>query len=198
METEDAVRNVIAAMKVSLDGKTQGPSGTADWVEAWSEDYDLTPQVDACLLGGGMYPGYEAYWTAIRTQPDVPLWVTGEPPTSAEREWAGLTETMPHYVLSTTLRESSWPNTTFLRSAADVAALKDRPGKDIYLVGGARVTTSMIEAGLVDELRLITYPVIAGVGSEALFEAASRRGLALQTVRRLDGGKVASTYLIAA
>jgi dihydrofolate reductase len=190
------MRNLIAAMKVSLDAKTQGPDGIADWVEAWSEDFDLTPQIDACLLGGGMYPGYEGYWTAIRTQPDTPVWITGEPPTSAEQEWARLTESTPHYVLSSTLQSATWPNSTFLRSIQDVVALKQQPGKDIYLIGGARITRSMIDAGLVDELRLITYAVIAGSGSDALFEGAQRRRLGLSTVRQLSGGKVASTYRI--
>jgi dihydrofolate reductase len=190
------MRKLIAAMKVSLDAKTQGPEGTADWVEAWSEDFDLTPQIDACLLGGGMYPGYEAYWTAIRTQPDIPVWITGEPPTAAEQEWARFTETTPHYVLSSTLQTTTWPNTSFLRSIEEVGALKQQSGKDIYLVGGARITTSMIDAGLVDELRLITYPLIAGSGSDALFEGARRRGIRLNAVRQLGGGKVASTYRI--
>ena len=190
------MRKMIAAMKVSLDVKTQGPEGTADWVQAWSEDFDLTPQIDACLLGGGMYPGYEAYWTAIRTRPDIPVWITGEPPTLAEQEWARFTETTPHYVLSGTLQTATWPNTSFLRSIEDVVALKQRPGKDIYLIGGARITTSMIDAGLVDELRLITYPLIAGRGSDGLFEGARRRGIRLGTVRQLSDGKVASTYRI--
>ena len=193
-QPEDAMRNLIAAMKVSLDAKTQGPEGTADWVEAWSEDFDLTPQIDACLLGGGMYPGYEAYWTAIRTQPETPVWITGQPPTSAEQEWARFTETTPHYVLSSTLQTATWPNTSFLRSVEEVGALKQQPGKDIYLIGGARTTTSMIDAGLVDELRLITYPLIAGGGSDGLFEGARRRGIRLAAARQLSGGKVASTY----
>jgi hypothetical protein len=101
------MRSLIAAMKVSIDGKMQGPEGTADWVEAWSEDFGLTPRIDACLLGGGMYPGYETYWTAIRTQPDNPVWITGARPTPAEHEWAWLTETLPHYVLSSTLQTAS-------------------------------------------------------------------------------------------
>jgi len=58
------MRSLIAAMKISIDGKMQGPEGTADWVEAWSEDFGLTPRIDACLLGGGMYPGYETYCVA--------------------------------------------------------------------------------------------------------------------------------------
>jgi dihydrofolate reductase len=120
----------------------------------------------------------------------------GKPPTAAEQEWARFTETTPHYVLSSTLQTATWPNTSFLRSIEEVVALKQQPGKDIYLIGGARITTSMIDAGLVDELRLITYPLIAGSGSDALFEGARRRGLGLRMVRQLDGGKVASTYRI--
>jgi len=55
------MRKLIAGMKVSVDGKMEGPEGYADWVEAWSEDYGLTEQIDACVVGGGMYPGYEQY-----------------------------------------------------------------------------------------------------------------------------------------
>ncbi len=65
------MRKLIAGMKISVDAKMEGPEHSADWVEAWSEDYDLTPQIDACLLGGGMYPGYEQYWTGIQNEPDT-------------------------------------------------------------------------------------------------------------------------------
>jgi hypothetical protein len=50
------MRKIIGAMKISVDGKTEGPEGYADWVEAWSDDFGLTPQIDACVLGSGMYP----------------------------------------------------------------------------------------------------------------------------------------------
>ena len=46
------MRKLIAAMKISIDAKMEGPDGTADWVEAWSDDYGLTPHIDACVLGG--------------------------------------------------------------------------------------------------------------------------------------------------
>jgi hypothetical protein len=89
------MRTIIAGMKVSLNGMTEGPEGHADWVEAWSEDYGLTPQIDACLLGGGMFPGYEKYWGGIQQHPDVPAWITGEPPTAAERDWAAFITRTP-------------------------------------------------------------------------------------------------------
>ena len=46
------MRKLIAGLKISVDGKMEGADGTADWVDAWSEDYGLTPQIDACLQGG--------------------------------------------------------------------------------------------------------------------------------------------------
>jgi dihydrofolate reductase len=141
-----------------------------------------------------MYPGYEGYWSAIRSEPEKPHWISGQPPTPAELEWSRFIEKTPHYVLSKTLREARWPNTSFLRGFDEVAALKRQPGRDIYLIGGARTTASLIDAGLVDELRLIVYPLIAGPG-KALFETTERRrGLELRNAETLDGGRLRLTY----
>jgi dihydrofolate reductase len=187
---EVAMRKLITGMKISVDGKIEGPDGTADWVAAWSEDYGLMPQVDACVLGGGMYPGYEKYWTAIQNEPDKPAWITGSAPTTAEVEWARFAARTPHYVLSSTLSSALWPQTSFVRGLEEIAALKQQPGKDIYLVGGARTTASFIDAGLVDELRLIVYPLIAGEGKALFATTERRRGLELRQVQKLPDGRV--------
>jgi len=168
----------------------------ADWVEAWSEDYGLIPQIDACVLGANMYPGYERYWTGIRNEPGKPAWITGTPPTHAELEWARFTTQAPHYVLSKTLNSANWANTSFLRGLDEVAALKQRSGKDIYLMGGARVTASLIDAGLVDELRLIIYPLIAGQGKTLFATAERRRGLELKNVQQLSAGRLSLLYSV--
>jgi dihydrofolate reductase len=191
---EVAMRKLIAGMKMSVDGKIEGPEGYADWVAAWSDDYDLMPHVDACLLGAGMYPGYERYWTAIQTEPDKPVWITGKPPTPAEIAWARFAAQTPHYVLSSTLTSASWLNTSFVRGLEEIAALKQQPGNDIYLVGGGRTTASLIDAGLVDELRLIVYPLIAGTGKALFATTERRRGLELRNVQQLQGGLVRQTY----
>jgi len=189
------MRKLIAAMKTSVDGKIEGPGGMADWVDAWSEDYGLTAQIDACILGGAMYPGYEQYWTSIQTQPDKPVWITGKPPTPAELEWARFAARTPHYVFSSTVSSVNWPKTRFLRKVDDISALKGQAGKDIYLMGGARTVASLIDAGLVDELRLIVYPVIVGEG-KPLFPTGSRRGLELQKLQQLPGGRLSLVYAI--
>lgn len=188
------MRKLIAGMKISVDGKIEGCDGYADWVDAWSEDYGLTRQVDACLLGGGMYPGYEQYWTALQNEPGKPLPMTGKLPTPAELEWARFSAQTPHYVLSSTLASALWPQTRFLRGLEDIAALKQQPGKDVYLVGGARTTASLIDAGLVDELRLIVYPLVAGVGKPLFAATERRRGLDLRKVGRLPDGRLSLVY----
>jgi dihydrofolate reductase len=188
------MRKLIAGMKISVDGKVEGTDGAADWVQAWSEDYGLTQQIDACVLGRGMYTGYEGYWTAIQNEPEKPVWITGSAPTPAEIEWARFAARTPHYVLSNTRTSALWPNTSFLRGLEDIAALKQQPGKDIYLVGGARTAASLIDAGLVDELRLIVYPLIAG-GGKALFATTERRrGLDLRKIQQLPDGSLSLIY----
>ena len=98
------------------------------------------------------------------------------------------------YVLSNTLTSALWPTTRFLRGLEEVSALKQAPGKDIYLMGGAKLAASLIDAGLVDELRLVVYPLIAGAG-EALFATSERRrGLDLRKVEPLSDGRLSLVY----
>ncbi|MEI8702033.1 MULTISPECIES: dihydrofolate reductase family protein [unclassified Mesorhizobium] len=188
------MRKLITGMKISLDGKMEGPEGYADWVDAWSEEYGLMPQIDACLLGSAMYAGYERYWTAIQNEPDKPLPMTGKLPTPAELEWARFAEQTPHYVLSNTMTSALWPKTRFVRTFEDIAALKQQPGKDIYLMGGARMTASLIDAGLVNELRLIVYPLLVGDGKALFATTQNRRGLELRKVGQLSDGRVSLVY----
>jgi dihydrofolate reductase len=183
-------------MKVSLDEKVETPDGTADWVNGWSDDYELMPQIDACLLGAGMYPGYERYWTGVQTASSTPSAMTGTVPTPGEIEWAGFAAQIPHYVLSSRLTTAAWPNTRFVRTIADIAALKRQQGKDIYLIGGARTTASLIDAGVVDELRLIVYPLIAGKGTALFPSNERRRRLGLRSVQQHQDGRVSLRYEI--
>lgn len=186
------MRKLIAAMKMSVDGKVT----PADWVAAWSDDYGLTPQIDARIIGGKQLPQYEGYWTAIQNDPEKPIW-TDKPPTPAELEWARFAAETPHYVLSKTLALAQWPLTRFLRGLDEISDLKQQPGKDIYLVGGATTTSSLIDAGLVDELRLLVYPLIAGEGTP-LFGAATRnrRKLTLRKIEQRPDGLLSEVYAV--
>jgi dihydrofolate reductase len=84
-----------------------------------------------------------------------------------------------------------------LRELDDIVALKQQSGKDIYLMGGAGTTASLIDAGLVDELRLIVYPLIAGEGKALFPTTENRRGLELRKVQQLQDARVSLIYGIA-
>lgn len=191
------MRKLISAMKVSLDMKYQGRSGYADWVDAWSEDYGLTPQIDACILGGQMYRGYEQYWSTMMAWPDEPLPMTGKLAAPGELDWARAIPSLPHYVMSRSLAATAWPNSRLIRTVEDVADLKAQPGKDIYLMGGGGMVGLLLDAGLVDEFRLIVSPLIAG-GPNALFGATEAACAGeLSQVRQIDGGRVRLDYRLA-
>ncbi len=116
-------------------------------------------------------------------------------PTPAEIEWAGFAAQTPHYVLSNTLTSALWPKTRFVRGTRRTSRpSKQQPGKDIYLIGGARTTASLIDAGLVDELRLLGYPLIVGQGKALFATIERRRGLELRKVQPLSNGRVSLIY----
>jgi dihydrofolate reductase len=189
------MRRFIATMQMSIDAKIEGPDGIADWVDGWSDVANVAPDVDGCLLGGGMFAGYEQYWSAIARDPTQPLEMTGgRMPTEAEVDWARFAMRTPHYVLSKTLPAAAWTHTRLLRDIGEVRALKRQPGKGIYVVGGARTIASFIDLGLIDELRLTVHPLVAGEG-KSLFETIARRHrLQLRRNETLPGGRVSQIY----
>ena len=189
------MRKVIAAFKISADGKYAGPGGYPDWVDGWPDDYGpwLTTQIDACVLGGQMYPMYEQYWTQVQEAPDEIHPLSGRVPTAGDVEWSGFAAKTPHYVVSSTLKSVTWPNTRILADLDAVAAMKREQGKDIYLIGGAAIVGAAIDAGLVDELRLIVYPLIVGEG-KALFSSSARHAMELHKVEQLPDGRLSLVY----
>jgi hypothetical protein len=82
------MRRIICAMNVSLDGFIEGANGELDWIENWEDSYGLMEQVDTCVLGAGMYPGYEQFWSAVLAAPHAPLPFTGKPATQGEIDYA--------------------------------------------------------------------------------------------------------------
>jgi dihydrofolate reductase len=185
-------------MQVTLDGYSLGPDGTADWVDSWADGLELLPRVDAFVLGAGMFPGYEAFWGALLEDPaGVAQWL-GRNPYPREIEYARVAAETPHLVLSRTLDNPTWPTARIVRDVEDLRAFKARPGGAAYVVGGAGLVRSLIDAGLLDELRLIVHPVAAGAGA-ALFAGVARRpGLELVDSERTATGRVNLTYRVTA
>ena len=188
------MKKMIAALQVSVDGFIEGPNGELDWVAEWSNDVDLLNQVDTCVLGGGMYPGYEQYWMAILANPEGILAFTGRKPTKGEIDYAAFADKTPHIVLSTTLEKAAWQTTNIVRDIEDIRKLKRQPGKDIYVVGGANFVSNLLNHGLIDELRLAIQPVIIGGGKALFKDVKGRHGLILKDAKTMASGEVQLIY----
>ena len=188
-------RTFIAALQVSLDGFTQGPDGEKDWAESWASALGLIPDVDTFVLGARMYPDYGDYWRAIEAHPDRAAPFEERLPSTSEIAYARLAARTPHVVVSTTLTGVSWPPTAqIIRSIAPLRTLKAQPGKNVYVVGGATLVASLLNEGLIDELRLIVHPVVLGKG-HALFEGIKTRlSLDLVQAKPTRSGRVVVFY----
>ena len=187
-------RKVIAALQVSLDGLIEGPHGEIDWIGSWEDSFDLLAEIDTCVLGAGMYPGYEEYWRAVLDDPGRPLPFTGRMPTPGEVRYARFADATPHLVLSRTLDTVAWKTARIVRDVAVIRELKRRPGRHIHAVGGASLVSSLMNEQLVDELRLTVHPIVLGQGKPLFGEVAERRPLTLRQATSLPGGRVSLVY----
>jgi dihydrofolate reductase len=193
-----ASRPFIAAMQVTLDGYSLGPDGTADWVDSWADGLELLPRVDAFVLGGGMFPDYELFWAAIGEDPAAVAQWLGRDPYPREIEYARVAAEIPHLVLSKTLNSATWPTARIIRDLDELRALKAQPGGAVYVVGGAGLVRSLIDEGLLDELRLIVHPVAVGAGAALLDGIARRQDLELIDSGRTTSGRMRLTYSVSA
>jgi dihydrofolate reductase len=188
------MRKIIAALVVSVDGFIEGPHGELDWVDSWEDPFELLPQIDTCILGRGMYAGYEQYWGAILTQPEGILPSTGKVATKGEIAYAHFAERTPHIVLSGTLNNVGWKNTRIVRDIEEIREMKQHPGKDMHAVGGARLIGSLMNGGLIDELRLVVHPIILGGGKALFKDVNERHALSFLGATPLESGLVRLTY----
>lgn len=189
-------RKLIAAMQVSLDGFVQGSDQAGEpWVESWVEALALIPDVDAFVQGAGMYPAYGEYWEAIHKKPREPVPFEQRLPDAREIAWAERASKTPHYIVSKTLTAVSWPPTArIVPDLAAIRALKAEPGRNVYVVGGPTLVSSLLNEGLLDELRLIVHPLLLGGGMPLFGKVAGRRALQFVKAEPADKGKIVLYY----
>jgi dihydrofolate reductase len=187
-------RSLISAMQVTLDGYSS--EGDAEWVDSWADGLGLLPPVDAFVLGGGMFPQYEQFWATILDDPDTAADVLGRDPYPREVAYARLAAETPHLVLSKTLTGATWPTARIVDSIDEIRALKQQPGKAVYVVGGPGLVTSLINEGLLDELRLIVHPVVVGGGTTLFTGLVEPRALELASAEPTATGRVILTYRV--
>ncbi|HKA84413.1 MAG TPA: dihydrofolate reductase family protein [Acidimicrobiales bacterium] len=187
-------RTLISAMQVTLDGYILGPKGESDWVDSWADGLELLPPVDAFVLGGGMFPQYEQFWAAVLDNPGAAADMLGRDPYPRELNYARVAVETPHLVLSNTLGDPTWPTARIIHDLDEIDALRQQPGKAVYVVGGPGLLTSLVNAGLLDELRLIVHPVVVGSGTALFGGFSERQALDLVSAQPMASGRVYLTY----
>lgn len=193
------MRKAFAALQVSADGFIEGPNGEQDWAmaedeETWRAVFESLRGVDACILGRGMYPGYEQYWMAVLANPGGPLPFSGAAATENDIAYAKFAVSTPHFVVSRTLDKVEWKTTRIVRALDEIRKLKQGPGKDMYVVGGATLVSGMMNEGLIDEVRMLVNPLILGGGKPLFKDVKERHPLKFVRSKAFKSGKVELVY----
>jgi dihydrofolate reductase len=185
------MRRIVVTEFISLDGVIEDPGG-AEGTEhgGWSFKFndpdgmkyklDETMEHDALLLGRVTYEGFAAAWPGM----------------TDEVGFADKMNSMPKYVVSSTLERADWNNSTVLRGdlAEEVRALKEQPGGDILVAGSASLVRGLIAHDLIDEYRLMVFPIVLGGGKRLFDGATGAPVLKLADVRQLGSGTLILTY----
>jgi dihydrofolate reductase len=181
---------IIVTEFVSLDGVMEAPGGGeafrhGGWTfeinrgdEGDKFKLDETLSSEALLLGRVTYEGFAAAWP------------------SREGEFADKFNTMPKYVVSSTLDEPEWNNSIVLKGDVkeEVARLKQEQDGDIVVHGSARLVQTLIEADLVDEVRLMVFPVVLGSGKRLFGETSDKKPLRLVDSKVVGDGVAIFIY----
>jgi dihydrofolate reductase len=179
---------------MTVDGRILDADGRSDWVDSWADGLDLLPPVDGFVLGAGMFPGYELFWATMLDDRAAAAEILGRDPYPRELAYAEFAARTEHLVLSTTLADVTWPSARLVRSIAEIRAFKHDGCGTVYVVGGPTLIASLLDAGLLDELRLIVHPILVGAGQSITATLGSAHRLELVAAEPAAGGRVTFTY----
>jgi dihydrofolate reductase len=166
---------LVVSQFISVDGVVEDPGGSEGWDRGgWAFKYERGPEgdkfkldelmaADALLLGRVTFEGFAEAWP------------------SRTGEFADKFNGMAKYVVSSTLSDPDWNNSHVISGdvAAEVSKLKEQPGGDVLVNGSVQLCQTLIEAGLVDELRLMVFPVVLGGGKKLFSDTGAPVSLEL-------------------
>jgi dihydrofolate reductase len=181
---------IVVTEFMSLDGVVEDPGGSENFEHGgWSFEIDRGKEgdkfkldealaADALLLGRVTYEGFAAAWP------------------SREGEFADKFNSMPKYVVSSTLEDPEWNNSTVLEGdvAEEVSKLRERQDGDIVVHGSPRLVQTLIDHDLVDELRLMVFPVVLGSGKRLFGETSDTKRLRLADSKTVGDGVAILVY----
>jgi len=181
---------IVVTEFVSLDGVMEDPGGAEDYRHGgWTFEIergqdgdafklDETFAAEALLLGRRTYEGFAAAWP------------------EREGEFADKFNSMPKYVVSSTLEAAEWNNSTILKGdlADEVAKLRDSASGDVYVHGSAQLVQALVDRDLVDELRLMVFPVVLGSGKRLFDGTSDKKALRLTDSKTVGEGVMILIY----
>ena len=181
---------IVITEFVSLDGVIEAPGGGEGFkYDGWSFEIDRgdegntfkleeTMASEALLLGRKTYEGFAAAWP------------------SRDGEFADKFNTMPKYVVSSTLKDPEWTNTTVLEGdlSEHVARLKEAHEGDIVVHGSASLVQALVENDLVDTMHLMVFPVVLGAGKRLFGPTSDKKRLRLADSKTVGDGVLILTY----
>jgi dihydrofolate reductase len=185
---------IVVTEFMSLDGVVEDPGGAEDFKHGgWSFEIsrgdegdqfklDETMESEALLLGRVTYEGFADAWP------------------SREGEFADKFNNMPKYVVSSTLSEPEWSNSTVITGdiPAEVARVRDEVDGDLVIHGSASLVQTLLENDLVDEMRLMVFPVVLGDGKRLFGETSDKKALELVDSKVVGDGVSILVYRRAA
>ena len=183
--------SIVVTEFVSLDGVMEDPGGAeGNKHGAWTFKFsrgdegdkfklDEVLNAEAQLLGRVTYEGFAQAWPKL----------SGDP-------FSGKFNSMPKYVVSSTLQEAKWNNSTVLRGdvVSEVSKLKQELNGDIVVYASYQLERTLIEHDLVDELRLVVYPVLLGAGQRLFGETSDKKPMRLVDTKTIGDGLAFFTY----
>jgi dihydrofolate reductase len=181
---------IVVTEFISLDGVIEAPGGGEDYKHAgWTFEIDRgdegnqfkldeTMNSAALLLGRRTYEGFAAAWP------------------ERDGDFADKFNTMPKYVVSSTLRDPEWTNSAVLSGdlVDEITKLKNEQNGDVVVHGSAQLVQSLIENDLVDELRLMVFPVVLGTGKRLFGETTGKKRLQLSSSTVVGDGVAVQVY----
>lgn len=183
------MRKIILFMHMSLDGFIAGPNGELDWATKTDDVMgkylitDLLNTTDTILVGRVLYQGFEQAWPAMASNPNSPKDLV---------DFAHWMEDTPKIVFSNTLEKVEWKNSKLIHVKDDnditkeIIRLKQEPGRDMVLFGGAKFAQTLVRLELVDEYRFKLEPVVLGSGKSLFQDVKDKMKLKLVKSKVFD------------
>ncbi len=179
------MRKLVVSEYVTLDGVMEDPGGGGWSFPFWNEEaakfkYDELFTSDALLLGRVTYEGFAAAW----------------PTMTGTGEFGERMNSIPKYVVSTTLSEVTWNNSALIKEnvVEEIVKLKQQEGKDILVGGSADLVSTLLQHDLVDEYKLMVHPIVVGHGKRLFKDGSDRKTLKLVETKTFSTGIVILSY----